>query len=70
MYNGFVALDTLIDRNNKGKNGSDFRGKTHLLSTVFPLQDTVTFVDKGGKTALLCKQSYIYLGGCHSLPPA
>lgn len=68
MYNGFVALDTLIHRNNKGKSGSNFRGKTHLLSTVFPLQHTVTFLDKGGKTTLLCKQSYTYLGDYHSSP--
>lgn len=35
--------------NNKGKNGTDLGGNKAAVRWVFPLQHTVTFVDKEGK---------------------
>lgn len=53
--------------NNKRKNGTNLGGNKTAVHWVFPPQHTVTFVDKEGETLLLYKQSYPYLGDCHSL---
>lgn len=56
--------------NNKGKNGTNVGGNKAnkaAVRWVFPPAGYSDFVDKGGETILLCKQSYPYLGDCHSL---
>lgn len=66
---GLKALDILTDRHSQGKHGIALEGNKPAVHWVFPLQHTVTLVDKGRETISLCKQSYPYLEGCHRLPP-